>query len=891
MKVVLVIFFVILFFSCNDPDDQVNEDNDPVDSDAAENNNDSDSTALKPVCAEEWNKIEHTGGAVQEQFDFKVVKETGSWSWNKKGDFNIISYDGDIYPVHISDDGTIIADELTEVEEGYAFLAIFKKSGTFDRYVIKFSKGETIKTGSNDLKRHVVANSYYDEKNENIITVVSMRSGNGTVKPFLVKIDKDGRISYTFWKSDSNSYCSISGSSSDSMFLLCESWKNGSEPDKVEIYSLTGSDIYRKTIVSGINITIWNRFSKNDSFYVDYYVEYNDMTHDEIFAVDKDLCTEVKVDSDYFLTDYFKLKKQLHTSNFNLSEKFSFFSGVTNEYIYCGDSICSANDDFSYFNYGDSEMVVMVGPKKGDLDTDSIFFNFTSPGFDTIVEGSVYKSGSSTFDLEGKNRIWLENEGTGDEEISQKAYLEYIDPLKKEVFVRHFIYEEQDSYPGLITVKGDNIYFKPYAPVSGKKRTDLFKIPRNWLVSDEFKAKESVLQIYENDLERESVKEIKSIAGGGKHTCSVNEDGRPFCWGDNTKGQMGDAWGEIDRNDNAIITNNLPEPVDVSKITNNKKTVAISSGYEHSCAVDEDGRVFCWGERSEGRLGNGSFIDMYSPVFADETGEMKDKNIIQVSTGGRFSCALDEDSAVYCWGLNIAGQLGDGSTLQDRNDPMPIDRTGVLKNRKITSISSGSMHTCVIDNAGELFCWGSNDRGQLGAGSGGSSGSASEMPDISRVPVAVDVGGMKFVSVSAGYDYTCAVEENGNIYCFGNNSKGQLGDGTTVMSNIPVLVKSEKTFKAVSAGFEHTCAIDDKNEVYCWGSNIVGQLGTGSMENSLIPLKVKYENSTEIKSVSCGHRHTCSISFSGKVHCWGLNKYGQLGNGSYENSSFPEEIK
>ncbi|HPV22128.1 MAG TPA: RCC1 repeat-containing protein, partial [bacterium] len=145
--------------------------------------------------------------------------------------------------------------------------------------------------------------------------------------------------------------------------------------------------------------------------------------------------------------------------------------------------------------------------------------------------------------------------------------------------------------------------------------------------------------------------------------------------------------------------------------------------------------------------------------------------------------------------------------------------------------------------------------------------------------------------VSAGYSHTCILSDKGKIYCFGDNKNGQLGDGTTEMRLTPVALNSDKVFKSVSAGFEHTCAIDDKDELYCWGGNIVGQLGTGTKESSLTPVKVKYETDSKIKSVSCGHRHTCSVTTEGIVHCWGLNTSGQLGNGTYEDSLTPKEIK
>jgi alpha-tubulin suppressor-like RCC1 family protein len=217
--------------------------------------------------------------------------------------------------------------------------------------------------------------------------------------------------------------------------------------------------------------------------------------------------------------------------------------------------------------------------------------------------------------------------------------------------------------------------------------------------------------------------------------------------------------------------------------------------------------------------------------------------------------------------------------------------TGVLKDKKIVEISSGGGFSCVVADDSGVYCWGSNDRGQLGDGNGGDEGSLTELGDFSIFPVKTETAAGKYIKVSAGNNHTCILNDAGKIYCFGDNSNGQLGDGTTEIRLTPVAVDTDKVFKSVSAGFEHTCAIDDKDELYCWGNNIVGQLGTGDKESSFTPVKVKYEANSKIKSVSCGHRHTCSVTTDGIVHCWGWNTSGQLGDGTYEDSLLPKEIK
>ncbi|HSW59626.1 MAG TPA: hypothetical protein VLJ60_02440 [bacterium] len=899
MKKLAIVFLIsFLVFSCNGSKTLNDEENIISDSDTAEIQDDDGEKVVEPKCIGEWEKIEWIED-VDTLFDFKIEKRNDVWEWESNGEYEKLDYSGSVSPVHIFDDGMMLLNEFTELEDGYAFMSKFKNDKTVEKFVVKFKKGETIKVSGQNFGTHLFSSVIYDESVDVMTALLGLRSKNGKVSPLVVKINSKGDQSYFSWETEDSSYCSLIDSKGKMIFAVCRSWEDGETDEKIEVYALSEETVYKKTLVSGNHAFLSNLFVSDGKVYIDYHAEVGDEIVgeivDEMQIIDKDLCSEVKVESDFFLTDYFRIKEQMLMTDFiNVSGDYSFLSGTVSENMRDGDLHYSVGLDFSYLNYYDREIFIAVGDRTAPEEGESSFYSFVQTGPAIIIDGKIFKTGSATFDIEGKGRSWVENEGTEVEETGFKAYLEYIDPDTLEVYVRHFIFEGMDERPGQIIVKGDDLFYKPVQAVVNSELsggTALFKIPKTWLINEDSKVKDSIIKIVEKDLEREDIKKVEHLSGGGKHSCSINEDGRLFCWGENSNGQMGDAWGEMDTMNEKIIKNNLPGPVDTSEILIDKKVIDLSAGYLHSCAVDEDGVVFCWGFGRDGQLGNGIYLNVFSPVISDIYGDMKDKKIVAVSAGGSFSCAVDEDGLVYCWGLNLSGQLGDGTNIQDREDPMPVDMTGVLKDRKIVKTSSGSSHTCVLDDLGEVFCWGLNDRGQLGDGEGGDGANVSERPSVSRVPVKIKAEEIKFADVSAGYNHTCLLSDKGKIYCFGDNSKGQLGDKTTEKKLVPVAVSSDKKFKAVSAGFEHSCAIDDKDEAYCWGSNIVGQLGTGTEESSLTPVKVEHETETKVRSISCGHRHTCSVSTEGMVLCWGWNHDGQLGNGTYEDSLLPKEIK
>jgi len=255
-----------------------------------------------------------------------------------------------------------------------------------------------------------------------------------------------------------------------------------------------------------------------------------------------------------------------------------------------------------------------------------------------------------------------------------------------------------------------------------------------------------------------------------------------------------------------------------------------------------------------------------------------------LSEGEGHACAIESGRA-YCWGDNAFGDLGDGSTT-DSTVPVPVDTSGVLAGKTLTQISAGNTETCALDNAGAAYCWGWNSNGQLG--NGGSGGSDS----YSSVPVAVDTSGVltdkTLIQIAVGQFNACAVDTYGAAYCWGNNFAGQLGNGTTNSSSVPVPVESSgvlagKALTQIGVGLWYACALDSAGAAYCWGGGGVGVLGDGSTNgDSTTPVPVDTSGVLAGKSltqISVGNEDACVLDRSGHAYCWGDGAFGQLGYG------------
>jgi alpha-tubulin suppressor-like RCC1 family protein len=243
-------------------------------------------------------------------------------------------------------------------------------------------------------------------------------------------------------------------------------------------------------------------------------------------------------------------------------------------------------------------------------------------------------------------------------------------------------------------------------------------------------------------------------------------------------------------------------------------------------------------------------------------------DFVQVSTGTFHTCGVTGDGRAYCWGGDDKGQLGDGKMPINISITRPVAVLGGLRFRHV---SAGYEHTCGVTTDNRVYCWGLNYFGQLGRGTQGSD-------NFSFATPAEVLGGRRYRQVRAGYSHTCAITLNDVAFCWGENSNGQLGDGTTTWRPQPVRVRGGLQWAQLSGGGNHTCGVTRSEQLYCWGQNNYGQLGIGNTTNSLSPVPVS--GGRQFQQVDAGGYHTCAVTTANAAYCWGFNFVGALGDGT-----------
>ena len=347
-----------------------------------------------------------------------------------------------------------------------------------------------------------------------------------------------------------------------------------------------------------------------------------------------------------------------------------------------------------------------------------------------------------------------------------------------------------------------------------------------------------------------------AIKAGQHHNCALMNSGDIKCWGHNNYGQLGDG-----------NSTDSTTPVDLLGLSST--ATFITAGRYHTCALLGTGGVMCWGDNMNGQLGNGTTTRPRVPV--DVYG-LSSTIPVDIVAGGAQTFAILDDRTVKSWGNNDHGQLGNGTTI---NTGMPVDVQNLSID--ITDLSSGHRHACATLSNGTAKCWGYNEYGQLGDGT------------VNDRTTPVDVSGLSSsaIAISCGGFHTCALLDTGEVECWGNNEYGQLGNGTTDDRQSPASVSGLPSgVLEIDAGYQHTCVVLDTGGVMCWGYNIHGQLGDGSTVTKTTPVYVSGTTSGIVR-VSSGLYHTCAVTDTGGIICWGVNWYGQLGDGTEEERRRP----
>jgi alpha-tubulin suppressor-like RCC1 family protein len=300
-----------------------------------------------------------------------------------------------------------------------------------------------------------------------------------------------------------------------------------------------------------------------------------------------------------------------------------------------------------------------------------------------------------------------------------------------------------------------------------------------------------------------------------------------------------------------------------------RRLVAMDAGADFTCGFTALGRGYCWGRSTVGQTAatadSTCFPDLNTAegcILPPKRMNRPELSFTTISAGGEFACGIATDQHLYCWGSDEVGQIGNG---QDGAGETPSLAT--VQNQRFSAVSAGSRHACALNLVGAAYCWGDDTFGQLG----------DSRRIHSTTPIPISETSLRFRAISAGDRHTCAVTTSGQAWCWGDGVQGQLGNGSGTLSEVPVPVAGGQNFVSISAGGSHTCAIDASGNAFCWGNSNRGQIGNGSQGIfQLVPALVA--GGSGYTAISAGTMHTCGIA-GGQVRCWGGSDWGQLGDG------------
>lgn len=374
------------------------------------------------------------------------------------------------------------------------------------------------------------------------------------------------------------------------------------------------------------------------------------------------------------------------------------------------------------------------------------------------------------------------------------------------------------------------------------------------------------------------------ISVGYDHSCAITTSGALFCWGSNTAGQLGVGGG---------ANREKPVVVDETNLGGSEEFEKVTLGYKHTCGITNTGTTLCWGSGTNDQLMISGTNSTNIPALT--TGVLPGgQTFVTVQAGQFHNCGITDQGNTYCWGNNPYSESGDGgSNSQSHVTPVSVNTNNLAVSEEFTTLSMGNHHSCGITDLGETYCWGNNNYGQIGEGG----------YNLVNHPTSVNnsyLGNQKLKTISLGSNHSCGVTDQGKVFCWGRNWERQLGYSGTNSSAYPKEidqgdVPGGETFIAVASGGSHSCGISELGDMYCWGANTYGQIGNGTMTTyEAAPRLVSDANliGEKFVSLSLGTNHSCGMTTSGRIYCWGSNDLGKLGinNMGTNNTVIPTAI-
>ena len=368
---------------------------------------------------------------------------------------------------------------------------------------------------------------------------------------------------------------------------------------------------------------------------------------------------------------------------------------------------------------------------------------------------------------------------------------------------------------------------------------------------------------------------VTKIFGGSNSSFALTSSSRVYAWGYNNKGQLGDG---------TLADNKAPKRIEFDGLASGESVLSLSAGHYHTLALTSYGNVYAWGLNDNGQLGDGTLTSSQTPKRISFDRLASGESVIALSAGMNDSFALTSTGNVYSWGFNGYGQLGNGTNTFEAipSTPKRISFVGLASGESVIAISAGGVHALALTSSSHVYSWGYNNFGQLGDGT----------ENENSTPKGALIGdldsGESVVAIAAEECQSFAITSSGRMYSWGADCNDQLGDKQQSNVLIPKKISlggldSGELIVSISPGNSHTAIFTSYGNVYAWGRNNNGQLGDGTTNNNMSPKRVSFsglDSGDSVVAISSGHYDTLALTSAGYVYACGGNQAGQLGDGT-----------